>query len=92
MDILSLEDRMMRYIDFHEKVPSRASVHSRFSFVTDTDALSVVNTCRDRNFDLLPAGGISCSGAVRAFFFYDLTGTVTVGTGLNILDSAEERL
>ena len=54
--ILSLEQRMPGYHDFHQQIASRPSVGPRFSFSADPDALSVVDACRNRDGDLLFTG------------------------------------
>ena len=90
--ILSLEDRVTCYIYFYEKVASRSAIGSWFTLITDTDALSVVDTGRDGNLDLLTCGSISCSMAGTAFILDDLTRSVTVRTGLYITDHTKHGL
>ena len=75
---------MTGYLYFYQQIASRSAIGSRFSFFTDTDALSIVDTCRNRYLDLLSACGKSGSTAIRAFVFDDLTGSSTVRTGLYV--------
>ena len=42
--ILTLEDRVTLYVHFHQKISSGTSVHARLSFLTDPDALTVIDT------------------------------------------------
>ena len=51
--ILSLEDRMTCNIYFYKQIASRTSVCTRFTLLTDADALTIVNTCRYRYLNLL---------------------------------------
>ena len=92
MHILSLEDWVSGYVNLNEEISSRSAINSRFSFFTDAYALSVIDTCRNRNFDLLSAGCISCTCTFRTFLFHDLTGTTTVRTRLYILYGSKEGL
>ena len=92
MHILPLEDRMPGYDHLYQKVASWASVYTRFSLLPDPHALTVVDSCRDRHSDLLTVGGISCTAAVRTFLTDNLAGSVTVRTGLDILDHSKEGL
>ena len=43
------KDRMTFYLNFNQQIPSWAAVYTRFTLFTNTDALSVVNTGRDRH-------------------------------------------
>ena len=90
--ILSLEDRMTGYIYLYKKVASRAAVCTRLSLLTDAYALSIVDTGRDRNLNLLARRSISCSTAGTAFVLDDLTGSITVRTGLYITDHTKHGL
>ena len=53
--ILSLEDRMTGYIYLYQQIASRSAVCTRLTLLTDADALSIVDTCWDRNLNLLCA-------------------------------------
>ena len=77
---------------FYHQVSSWSAVCSRFSFFPDTNTLSVIDTCRYGYFDLFAVGNESCSPAVRTFVFDHFSGSMTVGTGLNILDRSEHGL
>ena len=90
--ILTLEDRVTLYVYFHQKISSGTSVHARLSFFTDPDALTVIDTGRDRYCDLLAAAGIALTTTVRTLLFHDLTGTAAVRTGLYISNHPEKRL
>ena len=79
-----------RYLD--QQIAPLASVGARLSLSGDPDALSVVDSGRDRNLDLLSRRNITASIAVRALFPDDLSRTMAVGTGLYILYLAEEGL
>ena len=83
---------MTGYLYFYQQIASRSAIGSRFSFFTDTDALSIVDTCRNRYLDLLSACGKSGSTAIRAFVFDDLTGSSTVRTGLYVSYHTEHGL
>ena len=83
---------MPLYNHLNKKITSRAAVYSRLTLLPYTHALSVVYTCGDADLDLLPFGNISVSVTVRAFILNDLTCSVTVRAGLNVLYHAEERL
>ena len=90
--ILSLEDRMAGYDHFHHQIASGTSIGARFSLFPDADALSVVDSCRNGYLDLLAVGNESGSPAVRAFLFDDLSGSLAVRTGLDILNGSEHGL
>ena len=83
---------MTHDIDLHQKVSSRSAVDARFSLFTDTDALAVINTCRNRVCDLFPAGSITASMTLSTLLLYYLTGSSTVRTGLYISHCAEQGL
>ena len=83
---------MTFYLNFNQQIPSWAAVYTRFTLFTNTDALSVVNTGRDRHCDLLAVCDVTASMAVRTFLFYDLTASVTVRTGLYISYRAKQGL
>ena len=90
--LLAHKYRASGYGYLNEKVSSLAAVRSGLSFSCDTDALSVVDTCRDLDLNLLLAGDISGTVAVRALLLDDLTGTSAVRTCLDILYLTEEGL
>ena len=90
--LLTHEYRASGYGYLNEKVSSLAAVRSGLTLSGDTDALSVIDTCRDFDLDLLLAGDISGTIAVRALLLDDLTGTTTVRTCLDILYLTEEGL
>ena len=91
--LLAHKYRASGYGYLNEKVSSLAAVRSGLSFSCDTDALSVVDTCRDLDLNLLLAGDISGTVAVRALLLDDLTGTSAVRPSLDILyRTAEGRL
>ena len=77
---------------FYKKVSSRPAVDAGLPFLPDTDALSVINSCRNGYLDLLAACNITGSAAVCTFFLNDLSCSVTFRTGLDISDCAEEGL
>ena len=83
---------MLGYSHLHQKVSPVTAVDPRLSLSGDPDALSVVDTCRDRHLDLLSAGNISAAIAVRAFLLYDLAGSLTVRTCLHVLYLSKEGL
>ena len=90
--ILPLQGRMSRYDNLYEQIASRSAVDSRLALLPDTDALSVVDTCRNRHLNLFLACNVSGTPAIRALVFDDLSGTATVRTGLHILHRTKERL
>ena len=78
--------------NLNQQVSSRPAVCSRFSLISDTDTLSIVNTCRYRNLDFLSLVHVSGSAAVCTFVLDHLTGTVTLRTGLYISHHTEHGL
>ena len=83
---------MSGYNHFYQQISPRTAVGTRLSLSSDTDTLSIVDTCRDRDSNLLLACRITGSVAVRALVFDNLTGSVTVRTRTYILHHAKERL
>ena len=90
--LLTHEYRASGYSNLNEKVSSLAAVRTRLTLPGDTDTLSVIDTGRDLNLDLLLAGDISGAVAIRAFLLDNLTGTAAVRTCLDIQYLAKERL
>src|SRR5699024_1491010 len=90
--ILALEDRMSCHLYFHQKISSRTSIPSRFSFFPDTDALSVVNSGRNRYLNLLSHCGITRSAAIRTLIPDHFTAAAALRTCLNVPDHTEYRL
>ncbi len=90
--ILPHKDGVTRHCHLHKQISSRAAVYARLSLLADADALSVVNTRRDGHSDLLLAGNIAGSAAVRALVLDDLSAAVAVRTCLYVLHCAEEGL
>ena len=72
--------------------PSWAAVCSRLSFFTNTDALTIVYTSRNRYLDFLSGGSISCTTAGGTFLFDHLTCAAAFWTCLYITDHTEHRL
>ena len=70
----------------------RFAVNSRFTVITDTDALSVVNTRWNLNGLLNFLCNITSSTTVRTFFFNDLTASLAVRTSLHILHHTKQGL
>ena len=46
---------MSAYDHLYEKIASWTAICTRLTLFTDADTLTVVDTCRDRNFDLFLA-------------------------------------
>ena len=63
--ILSLENRMTSYYNFYKQIASWSAVCSRLAFITDSYALSVINTCRNGYLNFFLIGNITCSAAVQ---------------------------
>ena len=83
---------MASYIYFYKKISSWAAVCSWLAFITDTDALAIVNTSRNGYLDLLAVGNVSGTAAIRTFVLDDLTGTMTVRAHLYITYHTEHGL
>ena len=77
---------MLGYYCLYSQVASLAAVCSWLTAASHTDTLAIVNTCRDRNFKFLANSLVSGTIAVRAFLLNDFTCTVTLRTGLYILN------
>ena len=88
--ILTHELRMGFYDHLHKKIPSGSSVHAGLTLITDPDALSVIDTCRNGYLDGLLAADITCAAAVRALVLDDLSASSAVRACLHIPNSAEE--
>ena len=58
---------MSSYDNLYQQITSRSSVASRFTFFSDSYALSVINTCRNRYFDFLFIGNITAAVAICTF-------------------------
>ena len=78
--------------DFHQQISAGAAIDSGLAFFAYADALTVVDTCGDRNIDCLAAGDIACSAAVGALILDDLAASAAVRTSLNISHCSEEGL
>ena len=83
---------MACYIYFYQQIASRTSICARFTFITDTDTLTIVNTCRNSNGNLALSCNITGAMTIRTFLTNDLTRSMTVRTGLHILHHAKQRL
>src|SRR5699024_5967186 len=83
---------MAGYHDFYKQISSGSSVSSGFSLVTDSDALAIINSCRNRNLDLFTTRRIPGSMAFRAFIPDHLSSAAAFRTSLDITDRAEHRL
>jgi len=79
-------------IYFYKQIASWASVCSRFPLLSDTDTLTIVNTCRYRYLDFLSGRCITGSTACCTFIFNDLTCSMTVRTGLYITHHSKHGL
>ncbi len=90
--ILSLENRMPSDDYFYEQVASRSAVCSRFSLISDSDALAIINPRRNRYLDFLLICDISRAVTILALLFNNLSGSVTVRTSLNASGRSEENL
>mgnify|MGYP002240351177 CR=1 FL=1 len=65
---------------------------SRFSFSTDSDTLSIIDTCRNGYLYRLFACHITCSRTIRTFLFDNLPCSMTIRTSLYILYGSKEGL
>ena len=83
---------MTSYNHFYQQITSWSAVSTRFTLLPDPDALSVINTCRNGNLDLLSAGNISTPMTIRTFLLDHLTGSITIRAGLDISDCSKEGL
>ena len=79
-------------IDRHEQIPSRTTVDARLTLFTDAYTLTIINTCRNNDLDLLFIRNVSGTTAIRTFIPDNLTGTATIRTGLHVLNRTEQRL
>ena len=83
---------MAGHHNFHHQISSWTSVCTWLTLLPDTDTLSVVDSGRYRYLNLLTAGNKSGSTAIRAFVSDNLSGSMTIRTGLYILDGSEHGL
>ncbi len=83
---------MIGYDNFHQKISSGSAVHSGLTLFSYPYALSVVDTCRYGNLDLLAACDVSGSVTVAALVLDHLAGASALGTGLDVSYSAKEGL
>ena len=90
--ILTLEDGVSGHHHFHQQIAPLSAAGSGLALPGQTDALAIVDACRDRHFEFLSRGNISGAVALRTFFADHLAGAAAVRTGLDILNRAEEGL
>ena len=83
---------MTTYDHFYQHIASGATVDTWLTQSRHTGRLSVVDTCGNIHRITFLHRNISGTTAIRAFVLDHLTGTLTVGTGLYITHSTEERL
>ena len=74
----------------HEQIPSRTTVDARLTLFTDAYTLTIINTCRNNDLDLLFIRNVSGTTAIRTFIPDNLTGTATIRTGLHVLNRTEQ--
>ena len=79
-------------IYLYKQIASRSSVCTWFTFLTNTDTLTIVNTCRYRYLNLLSGRSISGSTAGGTFVLNNLTCSVTVRTSLYITHHSKHGL
>ena len=58
---------MACYIYFYQQIASRTSICARFTFITDTDTLTIVNTSWNRYLNFFAIGNVAGTTAIRTF-------------------------
>lgn len=76
---------MAGYYYFYQKISSWSAIYTRLTFFTDSYTLTVINSGRNADLNLLLAGNVSGSTTVRTFVTNNFTASVTYRTGLYIL-------
>ena len=79
-------------IYLYQQIASRTAVRSGSPFSRITDTLTVINTCRNGNLDLLSGRSIAGAAAGTAFLFDHFSCSAAFRTGLYVPDHAEHRL
>ena len=83
---------MACYIYFYQQIASRTSICARFTFITDTDTLTIVNTSWNRYLNFFAIGNVAGTTAIRTFIFDNFASTMTIRTHLNVTNHAKHGL
>ena len=78
--------------DIDEKITSRTAIGSRITATGTAQGLSIIDTGRDRQLDVLLRRDVALATAVRTLLLDDLTRAMAVRTGHHLLHRTEHAL
>ena len=83
---------MLSNDNFYQDITSRTAIDTGFALSCQSLALTVVDTCRNRDCKPFLHRNKTASVTIGTLFFDNLTGTAAVRTCLNVADCSKERL
>ncbi len=90
--ILTVEVGILVHQHLHHQIAPRSSVKAGLTLFRNAHAHAAADARRNRNLNLLAAGGITAAAAGGALILDDLSAAAAIRAGLHVADGAEERL